>query len=377
MLLRTIIAALSLILIPVFCLVDLHFVSVAFAQKPFQEPVRVNVIIPLTGDGSSYGDAMRKAIELALVDPSDSSKLKVVFDDDGLQPATTAKLFQKALTIDRAQAVLVFGSASGNAVASIAESNKIPTIAIAASDFNVVKGRRYVFSHWVTPQAEAIKLVAHLKKLGRSKIGLLQAEQDGMNAFAHSLKEELSKASMDQLKLHLSYNPQDKDLRNAIVKAKAADLDTLIIALYPGQIGTFYRQAKQQDLKAELVGWETVEDSNEVKASEGAMVGSWYVGVADPAQDFSLRFQERFKVAPGIVSANTYDTIKILIAAIDENKVKKSSENTTMAEQIVDYLKELKNFKGAAGTYSASGDNRFLVPAAIKRIEQDSFKAIE
>jgi len=40
------------------------------------------------------------------------------------------------------------------------------------------------------------------------------------------------------------------------------------------------------------------------------------------------------------------------------------------------FLHTVKDFNGALGTYSASGDNRFTLPAAIKVITADGFKKI-
>ena len=38
-----------------------------------------------------------------------------------------------------------------------------------------------------------------------------------------------------------------------------------------------------------------------------------------------------------------------------------------------DFLGGVRDFSGAAGTYSASGDNRFTLPAALKQIQNSAF----
>ncbi len=43
----------------------------------------------------------------------------------------------------------------------------------------MVKRRELAFIHWVTPETEAQKLVAEVKRRGYEKIGAVVAEQEG------------------------------------------------------------------------------------------------------------------------------------------------------------------------------------------------------
>ena len=63
-----------------------------------------------------------------------------------------------------------------------------------------------------------------------------------------------------------------------------------------------------------------------------------------------------------------YDTSKLIAARLETV----GKENRKLAE----YLKSVKDYRGAAGSYSATGDNRFELPATVKVVEEDGFKKL-
>ena len=64
---------------------------------------------------------------------------------------------------------------------------------------------------------------------------------------------------------------------------------------------------------------ELFEDENEVKASEGALVGQWYVNADSSTADFEREFQAKYKEFPGLASANAFDTLNIMADAVDQH----------------------------------------------------------
>jgi branched-chain amino acid transport system substrate-binding protein len=242
-------------------------------------------------------------------------------------------------------------------------------IAIGASDGKVAIGRRYAFTHWVTPEVESEELVKEIVRRDYKRIALTFQEQEGAIACYKALLNELERRGLKpRVVLDEKFLPDSNDFRTFISKAKSRDAEAVVVALFPGLISAFAKQTRSFDLKADLIGFELFEDENEVKASEGALLGQWYVNADVAAGSFVDDYRKRFNEYPGWGAANGYDSLNITADA-----VQLFGPDT---EKIVDYLHNLHNYSGAAGRYSASGDNRFNLPATIKVVREGGFEKL-
>lgn len=337
-----------------------------------EHPYKIGIILALSGGLANIGTNARKGIEFAYSkQPKEvQEKIKLFFEDDSFEASKTVSAFNRLVTAEDIDAVLVMGSSPGNALAPLAERKGIPMIAMGASDFNVVKGRKFTFTHWVTPQVEAKALVAEMKRRKYSKFALVSAEQEGAIAVHDAIVAEIEANNLGkQIVLDEKYVPSLTDFRTYIAKAKSKEADVIISCLFPGAISSFAKQLRQLGSKADFVGVELFEDEAEVRASEGAMVGSWYVSADSAESDFVKSFTKKYGEAPAWGAPNTFDSLNILIDA--------ALQLGRSGDKVADYLRTLKNYKGAAGHYSASGDNRFNLAAAVKVVKADGFEKLE
>ncbi|HQH26701.1 MAG TPA: ABC transporter substrate-binding protein, partial [Oligoflexia bacterium] len=262
------------------------------AQTNEDAELRIGAILPLSGAGATFGQRVKRAMELAHKDlaPEIRGKVRVIFEDDAWAAKGTVSAFQKLVNVDQAHAITVLGSGSGMAVAPLAEQKGIILMAIGASNINVVKGRKYCFLNWVTPEAEAEKLVQEIARRKYQKLALVGAEQEGMISIYNAVLEEIKKAGM-QDKIHLDerFMANETDYRTFIVKARSRMVDGAVLFLLPGSIASFAKQARQSGFGADLIGIELFEDDNEVRAAEGALNGQWYVTAAS-APAFEKRY---------------------------------------------------------------------------------------
>ena len=114
---------------------------------------------------------------------------------------------------------------------------------------------------------------------------------------------------------------------------------------------------------------ETFEDHNEVKNSDGILIGCQYVNAANPTEPFANDYKARYQEFPGWASANGYDSIRLLAkAALNYGNDAKATAN---------FLSTLKDYEGASGKYSAFSDNRFTLPAALKVVTASGFDEVK
>jgi ABC-type branched-subunit amino acid transport system substrate-binding protein len=162
--------------------------------------------------------------------------------------------------------------------------------------------------------------------------------------------------------------PDTRSFATEIAKIRAKGADGVAVCLLPGSLASFAKQARDLNLKAELFGFELFEDENEVAASDGALIGKWYINADEVNDSFRAKYSEKYGEQPGWATANAFDTLNLLADGLSEN----DSDN----DKLVEFLRGVKNYKGAAGVYSASGDNRFDLPATVKIVTEDGFKKL-
>lgn len=333
---------------------------------------KVGVIVPLTGDAASLGNYARKAILLAHegLPITVREKIQFLFEDDQLKAARTVSAYQKLTSVDKVDAVFVVGSGSGNVLGPLAEKDKRLLVAIGASDKRFAVGTNYVFTHWVSPESETIPLIAEVKKRNFGKIGIISSEQDGANALRDAFLQQLKDQGLgDRIVFDEKVVLEAQDFRALITKARSKNVDGLCTIILPGSLALFAKQARELQFPGDIFGYELFEDSNEVKASEGALVGKWYVNASDPTNDFVTKFKAKYNEHPGFAAGNAYDVASLVSFAA-------SAYNGDNAK-IADHLREIKDYHGAIGIYSATGDNRFALPASLKVVLEDGFKKLQ
>jgi ABC-type branched-subunit amino acid transport system substrate-binding protein len=193
---------------------------------------------------------------------------------------------------------------------------------------------------------------------GYKRIARISSIQDGylsMNASFDAQNEGRVKVALNE-----DFPPADKDFRSYLSKLRRLQaVDAVMVNLLPGQCGAFVKQLREMGVKLPVFGFETFEDIKEVQASNYTLVGAWYVNNDDPGEAF---FREYQAVHPGATvwgAGNAYDTILLAAEGLQKSRSR---------EGLNAFLHTVRNFRGSLGVYSASGDNRFTLPAAIKQV---------
>lgn len=337
-----------------------------------EKALKLAVIIPLSGQLASWGTYVRHGLDLAYEQLPASAKksLKIVYEDDQFDPKQTLSAYQRHASQEGVDAVFVVGSPTALAVAPLMEKRKQVLVAIGASDPAIVQGRNYSFIHWVIPPVLGKAVAMELVRRDFKRIAFVTAEASGAIADAQAAIEALkAMGKEDRVVYNQSFDKGQTDFRAPLQLLKKQNPDAIVMVLFPGGLSAFAKQARQLDLRAEFVGMETFEDPAEIEAAQGALLNAWYVNATDPGADFTQLYQAKFKSQPGWASANSYDALMLIGQAI--------AQGATDAEALRSWLANLKDYRGACGTYSASGDNRFLLPAALKRVTASGFVPLD
>jgi len=301
------------------------------------EPVKVGVIIPLTGDLASLGENSKNGVMLALQDleKTNSKNIEVFYEDDRFDPKTTVTAFNKLVEVDKVKAVICLASSPCAAVAPIAEERKVPLIAVASAPVQL--GKQYVVKLEISPVSEGEKIYSLIKEKKYEKPASIVATYDGIQTAYNKLKSFSDFSSMEVAKETIT--PDSNDFRTPLTKILTKKPDVIIVGLLPGMAGEFGKQARTLGYKGDFVGFNFIEGEETLTAAGKNLDGIVYTQAADPATWFAKAYQDKYGKSTGPGSAHLYDAITMLLEGL--------KSNPSSSDGLMSYLKSIKNFKGA------------------------------
>src|SRR5690606_28313213 len=83
-------------------------------------------------------------------------------------------------------------------------------------------------------------------------------------------------APEESLHLLASLGSEAGDIKTIVARLRNGSYDVAFVCLFPGQISTFFRQARSLSLKIPMTGTDVLESPSEIAPSEGAMDGTVY-----------------------------------------------------------------------------------------------------
>jgi branched-chain amino acid transport system substrate-binding protein len=345
--------------------------SAASWADSLERPYRIGVIIPLSGQVASLGNYVRRGLDLAHAGLPETKRkrIELVYEDDQFNPSKTVTAYRKLSGGKGIDAAFTIGSPPANALGPIIEKEGKILFAIGASDPTIALGKEYSFIHWVTPPVLGQALAEEIQRRDFQRIAILAAEVTGAIADLEGAVGALKELGLkDRVVYQETFPKEQTDYRTTIAKLRQQKTDAVVIVFFAGALSSFAKQFEASKISAELIGMETFEDESEVRAAGGSLLGRWYVNASDPADWFVSQYKNRYHEHPGWASANGFDSVRLFADAVSAV----GNDN----RQICDFLRKVKNYKGAAGRYSSSGDNRFTLPAALKIVTAKGFERL-
>ena len=356
------------------CLLGLliHAFSAAPADiRAEPSPFVIGVILPLTGMYESLGGGVKDGINFAYneLSPEEQAKVRLIFEDDGLQAARSVAAFHKLRKLNKAEAFIAVSSGIGHALAPLAETERTPLLAVGASDYKIAQGRRFSFLQWVMPETEAVALAGETRKRGYQRIALITAEQQGWITLRSELIKQFAKEGLkEKIVIDERRAPDETSFHTFAARVRSKDAQVVVMLIMPEPMVALVKQLRQSGSQADLVGPEMFDDNAVIDAVGELLQGQWYVNADSALPEFENKYKSAMGKLPGFGVANSYDSFNLLYEA--------GVRRGLRSEGIADYLHTLRDYRGAAGLYSATGDNRFTLPAAVKRIVKGRYEKL-
>lgn len=346
----------------------------------------IGVLLPLTGRYGTFGDLVRRGMELAVEEHNAKyPPVEFLFRDAGTEPEENARLVSQLANQDRVMAIA--GPLTGNAAvaaAARAQQERVPLLALSQRE-GLPETGEYIFRNSLTSQQQIAALVRQAVEvqglrtfailapenyLGREMADLFTVaiEQAGARVVARQSYADTASDFRRQIKLLKGENPDlpdvdERPLRNGSdkgVKPPPAPLpfaavflpdEAARVALVAPQLAFYGVEGVQ------LLGINTWNSAELVKLSgrfvEGAIFpdGFFRDSPSPTVQTFVYRYSKKYQEEPSILEAQGYDAAAILLSFIERSEVR-SREGLRIA------LSQLRNYPGLTGStsFTASGE---------------------
>ncbi len=238
-------------------------VALASAVAPVtdaQPPIRIGASIAQTGVYATLGQNQLRGYQLCVKHANDRGgvlgrKLELVLYDDGSDPATAVRLYEKLITQDKVDLVLgPYSSPISEAVADVNEKYKMPMVAPGAAATSIYrKGRRFIFG--VLPHAETRLggLIDLAAKKGLKTVAVVNVDDLARRAGAQGTIE-LAKNKGLQVVFAEAYPLGTTDFSAILTKVRAANPDVLAGSTRFEDAVAITRQMKASDVNPRMYG---------------------------------------------------------------------------------------------------------------------------
>lgn len=322
--------------------------------KKEPEEIKIGWIGPLTGDAAYYGEMVKNATDLAVLEINNQGgingkKVSVIYEDDQLDPKQGTSALKKLISIERVPVVIqAAGSGVMLAEAPIAEKNKTVLISPTCSNNKIKYAGDYIFRIWPSDAYQGQVLAEFCyNNLQAKKAAVLYIN----NEYGEGLKDEFSEkftAVGGKVAIADYFEQGATDFRTILTKIRDNSIDVVCLASLYRESALLTKQSKEMGSKTQFVGGDGNFAPELIELSKGGAEGMIVTNMHwDPnsndlvVKNFVTKFKEEYNKEPEVYAAAGYDCIKVLADAIKRGGY--------TANGIKKELYATKGFKGVTG----------------------------
>lgn len=325
-----------------------------------KSPVKIGVILPISGSISSYGEMSLKGIKLAVDIINDNGginnkQIELLVEDDQGNPDMAIAALEK---LDKAGVVAVVGPLTTTnviAISGYADKSGVPVVTPTATGIDATKGKDWVWRISFTDAFQGIAMARFAKEnlQCKSTCIIFDSSDPYSIGLCESFENEYTTIGGTIL-LKTTINPGDTLFESTLKVVKEQKPDCIIIPLFYREAGLLIRQARKMGISQPFIGGDGL-DSPELQARIGDSKGAVYYSThffynygLPEVQDFLHNFWEKYGNEPQTFSALGYDAMKI----IEKTLVTAKANTRTAFKENIDKI----GLTGSTGTISFTGN---------------------
>jgi len=341
------------------------------------EPVKIGMILPMTGPFQSTGKQIEAAAKLYMQQNGNTvagQQVELIVKDDAGVADTTKRLAQELVVNDKVKFLTGFGlTPLALAAAPIATRAKVPEIVMAAATSSITEQSPFVVRTSQTLPQVSVVIADWAAQNGIKKVVTLVSDYGpGIDAETW-FKKRFSDAG-GQVVESLRVPLQNPDFAPFLQRAKDAGPDAMFIFVPSGVGSIFVRQFVERGLDKsgiKLIGPGDVTDDDILNgmgdAAVGVITAQHYSAAHDSAEN--KKFVEAFKKAnngmrPNFMAVAGYDGMHLIYKALEATK------GSTDGTALVGAMKGMK-WDSPRGPISIDPETRDIVQNVyVRKVEK-------
>lgn len=345
-----------------------------------KETISIGFINPMTGELATYGEAVKRGVDIALNEVNDKSlldygNLNIIMEDSKGDTKEGISSVQKLINIDDVKYII--GGISSNvtlAILPVTEKNKVFLFSPGAATPKLTNNGKMFARNWPSNNEEANSAANYAyNDLEYQKGAIVYVNNDWGLGLMNNFEEQFKSLGGQVIDKQI-YSYGNTDFKTLILKLNK-DVDFIYLAGNQKEMGYFTKQLRERNINIPIISNTSflVEDCLEIagKAAEGVVVPT---PAYDPKSSdekikaFYAKVQSKYGVEPSLAEANGYDAVMIIVESINKNG------NDPV--KVASYIRNLKNYEGVGGdvTFKNGDVSRENVFKIIKNGKVETLK---
>jgi len=336
------------------------------SAAPQPGTIKIAVAAPMTGDNAEYGIGFANAAKLMAKQWNEKGGVDVggtkynieIVEYDDKSDSDEAQLIAEKIVSDPDIWGVIGHFASGICMVAAPTYNEAQYVDISPTsshaDFSSIG--EYIFRNNTVIVVETrTGAEIAVKDLGASKIGVLSIDTEWGQSAGNAMEENIA-AMGGEMVLRQEVSTDAVDFATEIANFKAAQAEVIMVAGMYGTLAPFAVACKNSDLDVRLVGCSNAYTENLISIAGDAAEGicapvSFFAGNPDEkVQAYVAAYQEAYGSAPSALTTQAYDSVGILLEAIERaGKLDREAIKDTMYQT---------DYQGISGytTFNEIGD---------------------
>ncbi len=325
--------------------------------------IKLGVVVPLTGEYQSYGEANKRGIELALEEIHSNGNLLTfdpAFADTGSDPERARELIEERF--DDGAFVVLGGTVSDEAMKMVPVADKWDRVLLSPSatspDLSRISPNFYRIAPSDLTEGTCMADFAYRSLEARRVVILAEGNTygSGIQRAFRTAFEKHGGEIVEQIDLP----PDTLDLGGLIGRVITLAPDAVYLAAYGDTTGSMILELRKQSFEGRILTTHAFASPSAIarvgEAAKGVLLTQT---VFEPDSDhahvkqFVTAYRERFGETPDLFAAEGYDAMKVMALAL-------KTRNKLPGEVPRGLRDEVKEFPGVTGTiqFDEGGDVR-------------------
>jgi branched-chain amino acid transport system substrate-binding protein len=341
------------------------------------DPVKIGLILPMTGQQQSTGRQTLAAVKLYMAQNGDTvagRKVEIVLKDDAAVPDASKRLAQELIVNDKVQFVAGFGiTPCALAVAPLATQAKIPEIVMCAGTSIITQRSPYIVRSSFTLAQSTVPMADWAAQNGIKKVvSMVSDYAPGVDSEV-SFREEFTKKG-GQILEAIRFPLANPDFAPFLQRARDAKPDAIFVFVPAGQGAVFVKQFLERGLdKAgiKIIGPGDVTDDDVLNGMGDQVIGTVtaHFYSADHDSPANKAYVAAFEKAnnnmrPNFMSVGGYDGMHLIYEAL------KKTNGDSNGGKLVAAMKGMA-WESPRGPVSIDPDTRDIIQNIyIRKVER-------